>query len=463
MRASSAAGGRRLLLVAALAAGARGAVGAAGARGAVGSASARLAARAPSRAAPRALAAPSPPPPPPPPPPAEQPGARTGALAFGARAAERGAAAASLAFGLGAGRALDKSLSRLPAAAQYNAVLQGTLARRAPASETLALIDEMSRARIRVAPDAHAALVDAQPESDVEAMARALDALARNPAGSAFGYCAASLDRPPTNEARRRRALGGYAPPPADARELERAVLLGAALLGAALLGDELVANLLPATGVLAPPLALVGAVAAALLGADRYANRGAAADLLARAAARVGAASLEREALADAAACAVGYALGLPWCTLEPRASRIASADALRLAAAADAAAPGARGGGEADARVVDRALVWLLAPAAAEAAEFGGSLRVAEPAQARALLAALRRAARADGAARALLADGGWAEGEDEERLGWAYAQAGRLLRQLAPAVQSVRSAMEEGGLSPGGAIVALERSLR
>lgn len=409
--------------------------------------------RAPARAAAlvraglRALAAP---------PPEDEPG-RAGPLAFGGR--RGGAEPPQLGLRLGSGKELDKSLSRLPAAAQYNVVLLGTLSRGAPAAESLALVDEMSRACIRVSADAAAALIDAQPSADVTAMARAFDALARNPAGSAYGYCVAALDRLPAPSASRRgqreRALAACAPPPADTRAAEGALLFAAALLGAALLADEVLATLLPHSGLFAPPPLLVGLGVGGLLGADRYSNKGQAAAALARAASRVGGANLQREAAADAAACVAGYALGLPWCTLEPRAARVSSAAVLSLAAA------GGEGGGCAEGeRCVDRALVWLLAAPAAEAAEFGaGPLRASEPAQARALLAALRRGVGNEG----LLADGGWADGEDEARVGWAYAQAGRLLRQLAPAVQSVRGAMEEGGVSPGRAIVALEQSLR
>lgn len=393
-----------------------------------------------------------------PPPDADSPEESRGApLAFGDGV--RRAASSALTLGLGSGKALDKSLSRLPAAAQYNVVLQGTLARRAPPSEALALIDEMSRARIRVAPEAVAALFDAQAESDVGAMARAFDALARNPAGSAYGYCAAALDRPPiARGGRRERVLAGYEQPPTDSRATDGALLAAVVVLGAALLGDELVATLLPHAGLFAPSPALVGAFGAGSLLLDRYSNQGDAAATLARAASRVGGANLQREAAADAAAFVVGYALGLPWCTLEPRASRVSSAAILGLAAAAG------EGGGTADGeRCVDRTLVWLLAPAAAEAAEFGSEqLRVSEPSQARALLTLLRGSAGSGGSAE-LLADGGWVEAEDEQRIAWAYAQAARLLRQLAPAVQSLRSAMEEGGLTPGRAIVAIEQALR
>ncbi|KAJ1623409.1 hypothetical protein T492DRAFT_1055170 [Pavlovales sp. CCMP2436] len=77
----------------------------------------------------------------------------------------------------------------------------------------------------------------------------------------------------------------------------------------------------------------------------------------------------------------------------------------------------------------------------------------------QARELLSALRRSA----ANAELLADGGWVDDEDEARVAWAYAQAGRLLRTVAPASGRLRQAFEEGGRSAGDAVVALEQALR
>jgi hypothetical protein len=407
-------------------------------------------------------AEPAPPaPPPPPPPPQAAPDARGGASAalalFGARSAP-------LVLGLGGGNALDKSLSRLPMAAQYNAVLQGTLGRGSAGAEALALVDEMSRARIRLTPESAAQLVDACELADVAAMARTFETLARNPAGTAYGYCARSLETLPAAApgragARRQRALDALgAAPTDDSRGAEGAALVASVVGALALAADELAAALAPAPGVFAPPPLLVAALAAAAFAADRYSNRGEGARLLARAAGRLGSGSLAREAAADAAACSVGYALGLPWCALEPRASRVARLPALEALAAAEGGAGG--GGGEGrGARVVDRTLVWLLAPAAAEAAEFDGVLRVAEPAQAAAFLAALRRAPAAD----ALLADGGWGADEDGVRVDWAYAQAARILKQVAPAHEGLRRAMEEGGLSAGRAVVLVEQALR
>jgi len=200
----------------------------------------------------------------------------------------------------------------------------------------------------------------------------------------------------------------------AGAEALAAGALVGSTVLISA---DEM-AHAVSHMAVWAPsPEALVLAAGVALA-ADGYANRGEAAALLSRGAARLTSLDVEREATAEAAACAAGYALGLPWCALEARASRAARAAVLSLAQPPD--------------RAVDRTLIWLLVPAAAEAADFAPPLRAASPAEAASLLRLLRRGGDAE---RDALADGGWAAdgSEDEVRVAWAYQQACRLVRQL------------------------------
>ena len=343
---------------------------------------------------------------------------------------------------------------------------------RAVLTEALALSDDMSRACIRLSPASVRALEDV---TDVSAMAGSLAALAFNPAGDISTDLVHRLDdlppaRPQGAGGRmarvtrsvssrgvgdvgslaaqcRVRAVAALPPVPVDVAGAE--ALAAGALVGSTVLisADEM-AHAVSHAAVWAPSPEALAVGAGVALAADRYANRGEAAALLSRGAARLTSLDVEREATTEAAACAAGYALGLPWCALEARASRVARAAVLSLAQPPD--------------RAVDRTLIWLLVPAAAEAVDFAPPLRAASPAEAASLLRLLRRGGDAE---RDALADGGWAAdgSEDEVRVAWAYQQACRLVRQLGGARAQLRDAMAEGGLTAGGAVCALEAALR
>lgn len=338
----------------------------------------------------------------------------------------------------------------------------------------------MSRARIALSDAAIQALVDAAPPADVRALSLVFGSLLANPACSGYARCVragAGLELPPERSGARERTLGSLAPPPADSAAQDSLAFTGLLVAGGALGLDELCHAISTDLAPYAPPPALVALGLGAALAADRYANRGAGAAMLARGGGRVGGADVAREARAEAAACTLGYVLGLPWCALEPRARRVCRADTLALAAADEDGTPGAaaRGGGGGApgplgawglggaaraAGSVDRCLVWLLAPAAAEWAAHG-ELKYASTAEAAALLAALR-SSESEAAARAL-GEGGWAAEEDGARVAWAWAQARALLKQFDGATQRLADAMAAGGLTAGGAVCRIEAALR
>jgi len=121
------------------------------------------------------------------------------------------------------------------------------------------------------------------------------------------------------------------------------------------------------------------------------------------------------------------------------------------------------ARGLSRLQVRLVDRLLIWLLAPAALEAERYP-ELAQAEPGLAAIFLQAARRRETQLGQAPlgVDLDQGGWDASEDGARLRWAYAEAGRLLK----AYSGLRATLQEqmvAGVSAGDCVVLLEESMK
>ena len=108
--------------------------------------------------------------------------------------------------------------------------------------------------------------------------------------------------------------------------------------------------------------------------------------------------------------------------------------------------------------ARLVDRVLIWLLAPAAIESIVYRETSQ-SEPAIAGQFLEAARRREASLGVD---VQDGGWSVAEDEGRVRWAYSEARRLLQRYS----GVREALQERmatGVSAGECAVLIEERLR
>jgi len=157
----------------------------------------------------------------------------------------------------------------------------------------------------------------------------------------------------------------------------------------------------------------------------------------------------MQRECTVESASFLLGYLLGLPCCPFAPTVYKpldmlATSGDAI----AADVGAPP---------RLVDRVLIWLLAPAAVETTVYREMLQ-SEPSLAQDFLEAARRREASLGVD---VQDGGWRAEEDEARVRWAYAEARKLLQRYS----GVREALQERmatGVSAGECVVLIEDRL-
>ena len=215
----------------------------------------------------------------------------------------------------------------------------------------------------------------------------------------------------------------------------------------------------LPTLAVRSPlalqPLPLVAVLLGGAWGFDRYAQQGELAGVLARGLSRLFSRDLQRECAVESASFLLGYLLGLPCCAFTPTAYKPLE---MLSVAGSKLEANVAAGTGGGPPRLVDRILVWLLAPAALETIQYGEMLQ-AEPALASAFLAAARRKEAALGVD---VTQGGWTLEQDEARVRWAYAEARRLLQRYS----GVREALQErmaAGVSAGDCVGLIEEKLK
>lgn len=107
---------------------------------------------------------------------------------------------------------------------------------------------------------------------------------------------------------------------------------------------------------------------------------------------------------------------------------------------------------------RLIDRLLIWLMAPVATEQAVYGG-VASSRPGLALELLQAARRREAALGVD---VQQGGWAREEDEVRVRWAYTEARRLVSTYSGAREALAEQMAAGS-SVGGSAVLVEQMLK
>jgi hypothetical protein len=132
---------------------------------------------------------------------------------------------------------------------------------------------------------------------------------------------------------------------------------------------------------VAAPPLPLVAVLLGGAWGADRYARSGELFGLIGRGSTRLFSRDLIRESAVESASFLLGYLLGLPCCAFAPTAFK--PVEMLGRNGRKLGGAP----------RLVDRILIWLLAPVALEASQYRGELLQADPTLAPQFLGAVRR----------------------------------------------------------------------
>lgn len=382
---------------------------------------------------------------------------------------------------MAAGSPLQEAFAMLDAAEQYSAALRSLLDRRELAS-ALDLVDEMTSSRLVLTSADMQRLVNTAIEAEGEGLVGTIQRCRANGAAHVFGMAQLSL-----------------APDDTAVRELPGDDS-GAEIAGAAAAG-------LLATGAMLahPPAALVLPGLASAWGVDRYTQRGKAFELIGKGLARLDqgplARDLRRESAIDAASFLSGYVLGLACCTSSPavdvaiallrgaapQEATLAIASALPPAERAPAPraiggapvtdddpldSPGAQPGARADAsspairaRLVDRLLVWLLAPTALEAATFG-EVRISRPSLAREFLATAhrRQAWLAVDVDEGPSSCGGWwgtSAEDDERRLRWAFAEASALLRRCQGTQVELEERMAEG-VSIGACVCLVEERL-
>ena len=333
---------------------------------------------------------------------------------------------------------LTDLFDQTPPDERYNAVLLTMLApakgsggqtverRKQALPNALNLIDEMTTNRLRLSPNVLISLVDASLDAgEAELSAALLSARANGACRSFGGRRWAPPERPPAS------ALASLPPLPQDDRDAEAA-------------GAAAVAH---------PPAALAFGGQLAALAADRYTNKGAFADLLGRSFGRLVDRDLNKECAVESASFIVGLLLGLPCCASTPSAQ--APIEMLRDGKALERAL----GGGTELPRLIDRILIWLVAPAALEARLRNKPLSLApSPSIALDFLQAARRREALTGVD---VQQGGWTPREDDARVRWAFAQAAAMLQKC----DGVRVRLEQRmieGCSFGGCVQLVEEQL-
>lgn len=349
------------------------------------------------------------------------------------------------------GSALEQVLESLPAEEKYNAVLLSLLAKEKDGSQgaayVLELVSEMSAKQITMSGAAVKALVDAAVGAGgIEVLTDSLAGARENGACRSFATPQLRISDRPSN-----RDLGRLAKVPSD----ERGVEVGAAAALCLGLGAVLILELAHVLDgdVAAPPLPLVAVLLGGAWGADRYARSGELFGLIGRGWMRLFSRDLIRESAVESASFLLGYLLGLPCCAFAPTAFK--PVDMLGLNGRNGR--NGRKLGGAA--RLVDRILIWLLAPVALEASQYRGELLQADPTLAPQFLGAVRRR---QATADVDVDQGGWSASEDEVRVRWAYAEARQLLQRYA----SVREALQErmaAGVSAGECVLLIEERLK
>lgn len=345
------------------------------------------------------------------------------------------------------GTQLDDVLNALPPDEKYNTVLMSLLTKETSSTDAaINLVREMTSKRLRLSGDALKKLLDVTIEKGVmEDIMKTLNAACDNGACSAFASRQIRFPNKPNQN-----VLNSLSQVPSDDRGTEVGVALGFTLGLGALSLDEL-ANILDFWNVVdAPPLGgvIIGLIAG--WAGDRYANQGAVSDLIGRGVSRLFSRDVQRESSVESASFLIGYLLGLPCCAFSPSASKPLD---MLVSVAGDIST---RVGGSG--RLIDRVLIWLMAPAALEMSEYKGMIS-SNPSLGREFLQAARRREASIGID---VEEGGWSSEEDDQRIRWAYSEARRLLQQYS----GLRKELEENmvaGISAGDCANLIEGKLK
>jgi len=199
-----------------------------------------------------------------------------------------------------------------------------------------------------------------------------------------------------------------------------------------------------------APPLIAIFLGFGALWAVDRYTQGGEYVALISRGLSRLFERDLARESTVESASFLTGYVLGLPTCAFMPTAVRPLDLIASSSEEMSKLLGP--------QPRLIDRMLIWLMAPVVAEQTAYGGII-ISRPGLALEMLQAARRREASLGID---VQQGGWTREEDEARVRWAFTEAKKLLSSYG----GVREALTEQmtiGSSVGGSVQLVENRLK
>jgi len=348
-----------------------------------------------------------------------------------------------------AGTTLEQALGALPEGEKYNAVLVSLLSKREAqegGQTAIELVAEMSSKRIKLSPEALKALLDSAVESgNVEDILETLNVARKNGVCRQFATPQLRLPNKPTQPVQ--------AEVPSDSRDLEVLVAIAFCLGAGGLFLDETVGVvdfLLPGLDIDAPPLQVVLGGLALSWGTDRYLLQGKIFGVIGRGLTRLFQRDLQRECASESASFLLGYLLGLPCCPFAPTAFK--PIDMLSDVGRELEESVGTQ------ARLIDRMLIWLLAPTALEAQQYGDLLQ-ADPGLAATFLSAARRREATIGID---VTQGGWSVDDDKQRIQWAYSEARKLLQRYSRVREELQESMA-AGVSVGSSINLVEEKLK
>jgi len=349
---------------------------------------------------------------------------------------------------------LNQALGGLTAHEQYNAVLVSLLKDGGCFHSAISLVDEMMLERVPLKRTSLVALFNSalmtSTTTDVTSDSRLLSAICamhRHGACAAFAGLAPTLRPTPS-------AYAELLPLPKDESGAEVA---GAAAAGA----------LAAAAMIAHPPAAALLSAFGGAWGLDRYTQHGRFFELVSRGFARLDqgplSKNMQRDCAFESASFLLGYLLGLPCCADTPcveRPLQMLKQSGKQLSLTLTELLDHEPSTDLSSARLTDRILIWLLAPAAMESSSASdGQVGHSSPNFAMDFLRAARRQEVLHGVN---VQQGGWVLEDDDARVRWAFAEAKALLRQHANLREELQELLAIG-TSFGECVMKVEERLQ
>mmetsp|Transcript_23762 Transcript_23762/g.30784 ORF Transcript_23762/g.30784 Transcript_23762/m.30784 type:complete len:414 (-) Transcript_23762:278-1519(-) len=336
---------------------------------------------------------------------------------------------------------VDRVLGSMGEDEKYNAVVQGLAAIISEGKEgrkfeeLFELLTEMQNKRIKPNSRSLSLSIDAAAASgDVEALGTLLPLLKQAGAGQVYGRSLPRVTPLPSDEDRRSLMLEDLEPVPTDDRQAETSASLVFLALLLLDLGWQGIGSLTQNESLIPTLLfwALVGTLVYDIINGAGKISGSVAAGLN-----RLFLKDFEREAQCEAASFLVAYGLGLPCFCFKPNVL-----EALKMVQNNQGDLQSLGG--------VQRLLVWLMAPVAAESATHKQMI-VSDPRQATAFLKLVRDKGLVD------LDDGI----SDSERIKWAMSEAKNILKAEGVLYESLQRTLEAGAATVGECVTVTEQN--